>query len=182
MEDKHSSESPQGGESRARFLAALMGQPGCGKTALFEALTSMHQPTHYGSRLKSAGIGLVDTDGLFPVISPLNVQAAEIADVVILVVDGKDGVREGTREALRSARKFKKPIVVAVSKVEWFPADPERVAREVAEHGLIPSEWGGDTPFIRTSAVTDKGLDGLIDAMMDILGIPGERSSENDGR
>ncbi|MBI3629465.1 MAG: translation initiation factor IF-2, partial [Candidatus Rokubacteria bacterium] len=74
-----------------------------------------------------------------------------------------DGVKPQTVEAVNHARAANVPIVVAVNKIDKPEADPERVKRELANLGLIPEEWGGQTIFVSTSAKAGTGIDQLLE-------------------
>ena len=93
----------------------------------------------------------------------MRARGASGADIVVLVVAADDGVMPQTKEAYSHAKAANVPIIVAVNKSDKPSADPERVRRELAELGLQPEEWGGDTMFVDVSAVTGIGVDQLLD-------------------
>src|SRR5207244_4136646 len=74
-----------------------------------------------------------------------------------------DDVKPQTIEAINHAQAANVPIIVAMNKIDKPDADPERVKRELANHGLVPEEWGGQTIFIATSAKTGSGIDHLLE-------------------
>ena len=79
------------------------------------------------------------------------------------MVAADDGVKPQTEEAIDHAKAAEVPIVVAVNKIDKEGAQPERVRTEMAQHGLQPAEWGGDTEFVDVSAKTHAGLEELLD-------------------
>src|SRR5207245_11399739 len=84
-------------------------------------------------------------------------------DIVNIVVWSSGGVRSQTMEAINHARAANVPILVVVKKMDKPEADPERVKRELANHGLIPEEWGGQTIYVATSAKKGTGIDQLLE-------------------
>ena len=71
-----------------------------------------------------------------------------------------------TIEAIDHAKAAKVPIIVAINKMDKPGADPDRVMREMSEHGLTPDSWGGDTLFVPISAKTHEGIDKLLENLL----------------
>src|SRR6201981_3360114 len=95
----------------------------------------------------------------------MRARGARVTDLAVIVVAADDGVKPQTEEAIDHARAAEVPIVVAVNKIDKEGAQPERVRTEMTQHGLQPSEWGGDTEFVDVSAKTQQGLDALLDTI-----------------
>jgi translation initiation factor IF-2 len=95
----------------------------------------------------------------------MRARGARVTDLAVIVVAADDGVKPQTEEAIDHARAAEVPIVVAVNKIDKEGAQPERVRTEMTQHGLQPSEWGGDVEFVDVSAKTHQGLDGLLDTI-----------------
>jgi translation initiation factor IF-2 len=112
--------------------------------------------THHGK------VTFLDTPG-HEAFTAMRARGAQTTDLVILVVAADDGVMPQTIEAINHAKAAQVPIVVAVNKIDKPDAAPERVRRELSEHGLIPEEWGGETLFTEVSAVTGQGIDELLE-------------------
>ena len=87
------------------------------------------------------------------------------ADIVVLVVAADDGVMPQTREAIDHAKASKCSIIVAVNKIDKVGANPDRVKQELAELGLLPDDWGGETPFCNISALNGTGVDSLLETI-----------------
>ncbi len=109
-------------------------------------------------------ITFLDTPG-HAAFTAMRSRGAQGADIVILVVAADDGVMPQTREALAHAKAAKVPIVVALNKVDKANANPERVKQQLAEVGLVPDNWDGDTIVVPVSATQGKGIEDLLEAV-----------------
>jgi translation initiation factor IF-2 len=85
---------------------------------------------------------------------------------VILVVAANDGVMPQTREAIAHAKAARVPILVALNKIDRPDANPDFVKRQLAELGLVPDEWGGNTLVVPVSAKQKIGLVDLLEAIL----------------
>ncbi|MBW4436981.1 MAG: translation initiation factor IF-2 [Pleurocapsa minor GSE-CHR-MK-17-07R] len=109
-------------------------------------------------------ITFLDTPG-HEAFTAMRARGAQGADIAILVVAADDGVMPTTREALNHARAANVPIVVALTKTDKRNANPERVKQELADLGLTPQDWDGDTFVVPVSAVQGEGIDDLLEAI-----------------
>jgi translation initiation factor IF-2 len=107
-------------------------------------------------------ITFIDTPG-HEAFSAMRARGAEATDIVVLVVAADDGVMPQTLEALDHARAAEVPIVVAINKIDRENADPTRVMTQLAEHGLQPEAWAGDTVMVEVSALQNLGIDDLLE-------------------
>jgi translation initiation factor IF-2 len=110
-------------------------------------------------------IVFLDTPG-HEAFTAMRARGAQATDIVILVVAADDGVMPQTVEALNHAKASGVPIVVAVNKIDKPDARPDRVRQQLADHGLIPEEWGGDTIFVDISAKSGEGIDQLLEMVL----------------
>lgn len=110
-------------------------------------------------------ITFLDTPG-HAAFATMRAHGATITDIIILVVAADDGVMPQTEEVLDHAKAANVPIVVAVNKIDLPNADIEKVKREMADKGVLPEEWSGDTPFVNISAKTGQGVDDLLDVVL----------------
>lgn len=154
-------------------VVTIMGHVDHGKTSLLDAVRKSNVTSgeaggitqHIGAyhvKTKRGDIVFLDTPG-HEAFTAMRARGAQITDLVILVVAADDGVMEQTREAISHSRAADVPIVVAVNKMDKPGADPDRVLRELAELGLQPEDWGGDTIVSKVSAKTREGLDDLLE-------------------
>ncbi len=109
----------------------------------------------------------VDTPG-HEAFTEMRARGANVTDIAVLVVAADDGIMPQTEEAISHAKAAEVPIVVAMNKIDLPGADPTRVLTQLTEHGLTPSEWGGDVEVVRTSAITGEGMDVLLDTLLTV--------------
>jgi translation initiation factor IF-2 len=93
----------------------------------------------------------------------MRARGAQVTDIVVLVVAADDGVMPQTTEAINHAKAAEVPIIVAINKIDKQNAEPDKVQRELAEIGLTPEEWGGDTIYVKVSAKEAEGIDELLE-------------------
>ncbi|MCD4823103.1 MAG: translation initiation factor IF-2 [Phycisphaerae bacterium] len=106
----------------------------------------------------------LDTPG-HEAFTAMRSRGASMTDVVVLVVAADDGVMPQTVEAISHAKAAGVPIVVALNKIDVSNANIQRALGQLAEHGLQPREWGGETEVIHTSAETGEGIDELVELL-----------------
>ena len=110
-------------------------------------------------------ITFVDTPG-HEAFSAMRKRGLSIADIAILVVAADDGVRPQTKEVIEYLKEHKLPVIVAINKIDKPDAKPERVKQELAEHGILFEEWGGDTMCTEISAKGNINIDKLLDNIL----------------
>ncbi|MEI6477853.1 MAG: translation initiation factor IF-2 [bacterium] len=110
-------------------------------------------------------ITFLDTPG-HSAFEAMRRHGAQITDLVVLVVAADDGVKPQTVEAINHAKAMKVPLMVAINKIDKPDADIERVKGELAEHDLVPEEWGGKTVVVPISAAKDTGIDDLLEVVL----------------
>lgn len=169
--------APKGKKLEARApIVTVMGHVDHGKTTLLDYIrkTKITEreaggiTQHIGaSTLEYEGkkIVFLDTPG-HEAFTAMRARGAQATDIVILVVAADDGVMPQTVEALNHAKASGVPIVVAVNKIDKPDARPDRVRQQLADHGLIPEEWGGDTIFVDISAKSGEGIDQLLEMVL----------------
>jgi translation initiation factor IF-2 len=125
-------------------------------------------------------ITFLDTPG-HAAFTAMRARGAQGADIVVLVVAADDGVMPQTREALDHARAAKVPIIVALNKIDKPNANPERSKQQLAEVGLIPDDWDGDTIVVPVSAKERTGIEDLLEAIV-LVSDNSEIRANPDGR
>ncbi len=119
-----------------------------------------YETEHNGERLV-----FLDTPG-HAAFTRMRARGAHVTDIAILVVAANDGVMPQTREAIDHARAAKLPIIVALNKTDLPDADPDRIFGQLAEAGLVPEAYGGDTVVVPVSAKTGAGVSDLLDIVL----------------
>ena len=110
-------------------------------------------------------ITFIDTPG-HAAFTEMRARGASVTDIVIIIVAADDGVMPQTKEAIDHAKAAGVPIVVAVNKIDKPEANPDRVMTEMAQNGVTPDSWGGDTLFVNISAKTGVGIPELLDNLL----------------
>jgi translation initiation factor IF-2 len=157
-------------------VVTVMGHVDHGKTSLLDAIREADVADgeaggitqHIGAYkviVNDRAVVFVDTPG-HEAFTRMRARGAKVTDIVVLVVAADDGVMPQTKEAIDHARAANVPIVVAINKIDKPEAQPERVKRQLADLGLLPSEWGGDTELVEVSAKQKKGIDKLLETLL----------------
>jgi translation initiation factor IF-2 len=110
-------------------------------------------------------IAFVDTPG-HEAFTEMRARGANVTDIAVLVVAADDGVMPQTEEAISHAKAAEVPIVVALNKIDLPGVDTNRIFQQLATAGLLPTEWGGETEVIRTSAIKGTGIDELLETLL----------------
>ena len=152
-----------------------MGHVDHGKTSLLDYIRKTRVTSgeaggitqHIGAYSVSTANGdvtFIDTPG-HAAFTSMRARGAKITDIVMLVVAADDGVMPQTEEAIQHAKAAEVPLIVAINKIDLEGADADRVTNELAAKDVVPEEWGGETQFIKVSAITGEGIDSLLEAI-----------------
>jgi translation initiation factor IF-2 len=174
-DESEQEDSPENLVQRAPIVT-IMGHVDHGKTSLLDAVrdSSIAAGEHGGItqhigayRVKSSSgdITFLDTPG-HEAFTAMRSRGAQATDIVILVVSATDGVQPQTIEAINHAKAAAVPIIVAVNKIDLPGARPDNIRTELAQYGLNPEEWGGDTMMVDVSAKQRLNIDDLLERVL----------------
>lgn len=183
-EEEESEEVAKPGSDRASMatasvrppVVAVMGHVDHGKTSILDAILKLkvvrgeaggitQHISAYQTTKNGRDITLLDTPG-HEAFAALRQHGARLTDVVVIVVAADDGVKPQTVEAINFAKAAKAKMVVALNKIDKPEADVNRAKQSLAEAGLMPEDWGGDTTIVEVSAKTGKGIEDLLDMIL----------------
>lgn len=157
-------------------VITVMGHVDHGKTSLLDAIRKTNVTSreaggitqHIGAykvNYQGKQIVFLDTPG-HEAFTAMRARGAQVTDVAILVVAADDGVMPQTIEAINHAKAAKVPIIVTINKIDRPGANPDHVKQQLAEHELIPEDWGGDTIMVPVSAHQKTGISDLLEMIL----------------
>ncbi len=157
-------------------VVTIMGHVDHGKTTLLDTIRKTNVASGeaggitqaisaYQVKVKDEIITFIDTPG-HAAFTEMRARGASITDIVIIIVAADDGVMPQTKEAIDHAKAAGVPILVAINKIDKPGANIERVMSELAEYGLTPDSWGGDTIYTNISAKEGTGIEELLDNIL----------------
>ncbi len=175
LDHKKEQENPDLLKPRAPVVT-FMGHVDHGKTSLLDRIRTAKVADRehggitqhigaYSVELSKGTITFLDTPG-HEAFTAMRARGAHITDLVVLVVAADEGIMPQTEEAIDHARAANVPIIVALNKIDRKNADPERVKKQLADHDLMPEDWGGKTIVVAVSATTGQGIDDLLDMIL----------------
>ncbi len=156
-------------------IVTIMGHVDHGKTTLIDQIRKSNVlDTEFGGitqhtgayqvKFKDHRITFLDTPG-HEAFTEMRSRGAKVTDIVIIVVAADDGVKPQTIEAIDHAKAANVPIIVFVNKIDKPNVDLEKVKSQLSEHNIVCEEWGGDIQFVYGSAIKNKNIDQLLEAI-----------------
>ncbi|CCQ92072.1 Translation initiation factor IF-2 [Nitrospina gracilis 3/211] len=157
-------------------IVTIMGHVDHGKTSLLDAIRKTNVTESekggitqhigaYQAKVNGKPITFLDTPG-HEAFTAMRARGAQITDIVVLVVAADDGLKPQTKEAIHHATAAGTPLVVAINKIDKPDAKPDEVKKQLADQGLIPEEWGGQTIIAEVSAKMGTGLENLLEMLL----------------
>jgi len=157
-------------------IVTFLGHVDHGKTSLLDALIGIDVVSGeaggitqhiraYQIEKEGNKIAFVDTPG-HEAFTEMRARGANVTDIAVLVVAADDGVMPQTAEAINHAKAAEVPIVVALNKIDLPGITEDKAMQDLAANELLPSEWGGETEVVKTSAITKLGLDDLLETIL----------------
>ena len=157
-------------------VVCVMGHVDHGKTSILDAIRHTHVISreaggitqHIGAYMVEVNgqkITFLDTPG-HEAFTAMRMRGANATDIAILVVAADDGVMPQTIEAISHAKAAGVEVIVAINKIDKPAANIDRVKQELAEHELVPEDWGGNIVCVPVSAHTHEGLDTLLEMVL----------------
>ncbi len=168
-------ERERANQKRRPVVAAMLGHVDHGKTSLLDRIRSTQVAAgeaggitqHIGASQVSwdtKTVTFLDTPG-HEAFTAMRARGANMTDIVVLVVAADDGVMPQTVEAIAHSKAAGVTIIVALNKIDLPGCDINRIYSQLSEHGLAPTEWGGSTEVVKTSATTGQGISDLLEAL-----------------
>ncbi len=172
----HDTENDAGTQITRPPVVTIIGHVDHGKTSLLDVIRKSkitkgeaggitQHIGAYNVQTKNGTITFLDTPG-HAAFTSMRARGAQVTDIVVLVVAADDGVMPQTIEAINHSKDAGVPVVVAINKMDKPDADPDRVTRELSEHGLVSEDWGGDVIFVKVSAKAETGIDTLLEMIL----------------
>jgi translation initiation factor IF-2 len=173
--EKEASDDPEDLKARPSVIT-VMGHVDHGKTSLLDAIRETEVAAgeaggitqHIGAyQVKHNGqlVTFIDTPG-HAAFTAMRARGAKVTDIAAIVVAADDGVMPQTVEAIDHAKAAGVPIVIVINKIDKPDANIERIKQQLAEHGVVPEDWGGDNVFVEASAKKRIGLDNFLDMLL----------------
>ena len=170
-------------------VVTVLGHVDHGKTTLLDAIRHTNVAAGevggitqkigaYQVEVDGKKITFIDTPG-HEAFTAMRARGAQVTDIAVLVVAADDGVMPQTLEAIDHARAAQVPIIVAINKIDKPEANVERVKRQLAEVGLIPEDWGGNTICVPISAKKGIGIDELLENILLVAELEGLKANPN---
>ncbi len=170
-------------------VVTILGHVDHGKTSLLDVIRKANVTAHeaggitqhigaYQVEVEGQKITFLDTPG-HEAFTAMRARGAQVTDIAVLVVAADDGVMPQTTEAINHAKAAGVPLIVALNKIDLAGADPDRVMQQLAEHGVVVTQYGGDVEAVPVSARTQEGIQKLLETIVLVAEIQDLKANPN---
>lgn len=168
---------PRNNLQKRSAVAVMLGHVDHGKTSLLDRIRSakvaageaggitQHTGAYqvmWGDKNNPKKVTFLDTPG-HEAFTAMRARGANMTDIAVLVVAADDGVMPQTVEAIHHAKAAGVHIIIALNKIDLPGVDVNRIYGQFSEQELTPTEWGGNTDVVKTSATTGQGIEELLE-------------------
>jgi translation initiation factor IF-2 len=156
-------------------IITIIGHVDHGKTTLLDSIRKTNVTKEevggitqrigaYQIKIDNKKIVFIDTPG-HEAFTTMRARGVKATDIAVLVVAADDGVMPQTIEAINHAKAANVPIIVAINKIDKPNTNIEKLKKDLSKYGLVSEEWGGDTLMVEISALQNKGIKKLLEAI-----------------
>jgi len=162
-------------------IVAILGHVDHGKTTLLDFIRQSNiTDREYGGITQKIGayeiatkfkdyktnkITFIDTPG-HEAFTKLRARGANVADIALLLIDGKDSVMPQTAESISHIKAAKIPFIVVINKIDLPEVNPDKVKNDLLKYEVMTEGKGGDVPVSLVSAKTGKGINELLETIL----------------
>ena len=157
-------------------IVTVMGHVDHGKTSLLDKIRKTNVVEGeaggitqsigaYTIKLNGEEITFIDTPG-HAAFTAMRERGAKLTDIAILIVAADDGVMPQTIECIGQIKQINVPMIVAISKIDKPGANIDNVKTQLATHGVLPEEWGGDAIIVPIDAKHGENIDKLLEMVL----------------
>lgn len=157
-------------------IITVMGHVDHGKTSLLDAIRNTNVTAgesggitqHIGAsevKINGKKIVFLDTPG-HEAFTTMRARGAQVTDIAVLVVAADDSVKPQTIESISHAKAANVPMIVAINKIDKPGANVDRVKKDLADHGVLVEDWGGDVISVPVSAKKGEGITDLLEMIL----------------
>lgn len=167
-------------------IVTVMGHVDHGKTSLLDTIAKTNIASKevggitqgisaFTVSYEGRKITFIDTPGHEAFLS-MRKRGGKIADIILLVIAGPEGVKPQTQEAIAHIKDSQAAPIVVITKMDLPEVSAERIKRQLAENGVLVEGLGGEIPVAEVSIRDENSIKKLLDLILlstDLTGLPG---------